>query len=377
MLEGMIQSLLKISTPKKFEKGEYVFYENQTGKEMYIVLQGKVGIYIDSLVDDSVFVADVAPGGFFGEMAIFDEEPRSASAVAMEQSLCIAITKNNLDSLIEQCPAIAKNILVSLSQRIRSLNDQIYKIKKEETEFTLIPFQLPNFHRTYRILEPYNPAPYIESVKAVCPVCGQSILKEYVKFASLELKSTDRDLRNHYFGFDVSWHTVDECPECGYANYNNEFLRKVKAPLNIVKKMVEEENEYYKRQFIPMSHIDDIMYRYYKAIHINQCFNRKNSLLLGKLWLNLYWLYQEAGDEVMIAYSRKQALEYYKETYDSVSSFLTSVGNKQRCAALIGELSYIEGDLEVSKYYFNEVMKYPGDTLKELVYDRIYELRKK
>lgn len=373
----MVQSLLKISTPKKFEKGEYVFYENQTGKEMYIVLQGKIGIYIDSLVDDSIFVVDVAPGGFFGEMAIFDEEPRSASAVALEQSLCIAITKNNLDGLIEQCPAIAKNILVSLSQRIRNLNDQIYKIKKGEAELTLIPFQLPNFHRTYRILEQYDPAPYIENVKAVCPVCGQSILKEYVKFASLELRSTDRDLRNHYLGFDVLWHTVDECPECGYANYNNEFLRKLKAPLNIVKKMVQEENEYYKKQFIPMSRIDDIMFRYYKAIHINQCFNRKNSLLLGKLWLNLYWLYQEVGDEVMIAYSRKQALEYYKETYDSVSSFLTSVGNKQRCAALIGELSYIEGDLEASKYYFNEVMKYPGDTLKELVYDRIYELRKK
>ncbi|MBQ8730647.1 MAG: cyclic nucleotide-binding domain-containing protein, partial [Lachnospiraceae bacterium] len=103
-----ILQLKKISTPKQFVAKDYVCYEGQPGREMYIILKGSVGVFITSVIGTLTQVATIKEGDFFGEMAIFDNLPRSASCIALEDTIAVAITKDNLSDLMATCPEIAK-----------------------------------------------------------------------------------------------------------------------------------------------------------------------------------------------------------------------------------------------------------------------------
>ena len=119
--------LEQISEPKYFDKDEYVCYEGQLGKEMYIVLRGSRGVYITGVLGNLTRVATISEGQFFGEMAIFDSKPRSASCIALEDTVCIAINKGNLQKFLATCPDMAEVILSGMSGRIRKLNEELYK----------------------------------------------------------------------------------------------------------------------------------------------------------------------------------------------------------------------------------------------------------
>ena len=93
MREETIAQLRKLSTPKTFVKDEYVCYEGQPGEEMYIILKGSVGVFVTGAIGTLNQVATIKSGDFFGEMAIFDSLPRSASCIALEDTVTVAVTK--------------------------------------------------------------------------------------------------------------------------------------------------------------------------------------------------------------------------------------------------------------------------------------------
>ena len=96
MRADTIMQLRKISKPKQFAKDDYICQEGQPGNEMYIILKGSVGIFVTNTLGTLNQVATMTEGGFFGEMAIFDDLPRSASCIAMEDTICVAVDKSNL-----------------------------------------------------------------------------------------------------------------------------------------------------------------------------------------------------------------------------------------------------------------------------------------
>ncbi len=96
MREEIIVALRKMSTPKQFAKDEYICYEGQPGDEMYIILKGSVGVFLVNAVGTLNQVAVIESGNFFGEMAIFDNLPRSASCIALEDTVTVAVNKDNL-----------------------------------------------------------------------------------------------------------------------------------------------------------------------------------------------------------------------------------------------------------------------------------------
>ena len=96
MREETIAALRRIATPKGFTKNEYICYEGQPGDEMYIILKGSVGVFLVNAVGTLNQVAVIESGNFFGEMAIFDNLPRSASCIALEDTVAVAITQENL-----------------------------------------------------------------------------------------------------------------------------------------------------------------------------------------------------------------------------------------------------------------------------------------
>ncbi len=113
---------------RNFSKGEEIFFEGEPGAALYIIKEGKVEIY-KNYKEDKILLATLGEGTFFGELALFDESPRSATAVATKDTLLLAFSKPSLAQFSEKNPAsgfkISMRLGEILSQRLRTANDQI------------------------------------------------------------------------------------------------------------------------------------------------------------------------------------------------------------------------------------------------------------
>lgn len=107
-----------------YRAGERIFSEGQLGKEMYVVESGKIRIFLTSQ-NRELTLAVLMRGDFFGEMALLEDLPRSASASAMIETRLIAIGKEDFKYLIREHPEIAMKVLGRFSSRLRDADSLI------------------------------------------------------------------------------------------------------------------------------------------------------------------------------------------------------------------------------------------------------------
>jgi CRP-like cAMP-binding protein len=100
--------------------GEKVFLETDAGDVMYVVRNGRIDIITYGMV-----LENVRAGGMFGEMALIDGGPRSAAAMACEDTEVIAIDRATFLSLVREDPEFALRVMSILAARIRRMNEQI------------------------------------------------------------------------------------------------------------------------------------------------------------------------------------------------------------------------------------------------------------
>ena len=113
---------------KNYPAGSEIIREGDNGDCMYVIQAGKAGVFKE-LDDKEVKLAELIEGDFFGEMAIFEQEVRSASVRALEDVRVLTIDKKNFLSRIHEDPTVAFNLVKTLSHRIRLLNNQHTRIK--------------------------------------------------------------------------------------------------------------------------------------------------------------------------------------------------------------------------------------------------------
>jgi CRP-like cAMP-binding protein len=107
---------------KKYSQGEMVFEQGNKAKEMYIIRCGKVKIYRQTKEGEVVF-ANLGPDEFFGEMAFFGNQTRSASAKALEDSELLVVDRETMMKFIKE--PVIWSVLERMSQRIREVDDKI------------------------------------------------------------------------------------------------------------------------------------------------------------------------------------------------------------------------------------------------------------
>ncbi len=103
--------------PAVFEAGQVVFEEGQPGDAMYVVQSGSVELRAGQRLLETVGI-----GGVLGELALVDEEPRSASAVAVEASRLVAIDRERFMLLVKKVPGFALEVMRIMSRRLRRVN---------------------------------------------------------------------------------------------------------------------------------------------------------------------------------------------------------------------------------------------------------------
>ncbi len=99
------------------DRGEVIFTENNYGDEMYIVRSGKVEISRMTEHGKQV-LAIIGKGGFFGEMALLNDTPRTATATAVETTTLLTFSKEAVVARIKSNPAFALELLAGLSERL-------------------------------------------------------------------------------------------------------------------------------------------------------------------------------------------------------------------------------------------------------------------
>ena len=113
---------------KTFEPGQVIFKEGETGEEMFIIIQGEVEIRKRTSAKAFKTLIKFHEGDIFGEMALIENKPRSATAIALKPCRMLVMNEALLDKMLESNPDFAKKMIRILSERIRKANAIIENI---------------------------------------------------------------------------------------------------------------------------------------------------------------------------------------------------------------------------------------------------------
>ena len=105
---------------RSYKAGEVVVQEGESAKEMFVVRSGKVAVKVHGRT-----VEEVSAGGMFGEMALIDHSPRSATIVAEEDTVLVPINERLFVVLVQDTPFFALDVMRVLVERIRLMNERV------------------------------------------------------------------------------------------------------------------------------------------------------------------------------------------------------------------------------------------------------------
>jgi len=117
---------------KVYADREVIIRQGESGNCMYVVQGGRVEVLQNSLKGGEQHLAFLDAGDFFGEMAVFEKEIRSATVRAAGEARVLSVDKKTLLTRIREDPLLAVNLLKTMSHRIRHLNEEISRHKKTQ-----------------------------------------------------------------------------------------------------------------------------------------------------------------------------------------------------------------------------------------------------
>ncbi len=134
-------AVLSVASNRSYFTGQDIVREADNGNEMFVVVEGRVAVH-----RGNIKIAELAAGGHFGEMALVDDAPRSASVRAIAPTDCLVLSRESLANLMKLDPLLAVKVLWSfvevLSGRLRTVNAELtdFKLEFPERRSSVPPF---------------------------------------------------------------------------------------------------------------------------------------------------------------------------------------------------------------------------------------------
>ena len=157
-----------------FQPGQMIFREVDTTQEAYRILKGRVEISIAG-EGKAVILAQLGEGDIFGEMAMVDERPRSASAQALEVTECEVLTAENFNEAVLQRPEILIPYLASFFERLRTANDRLrmeMRLRAQAEQRASVPVASTSAAPVARVVAPLTKSiapPSLEMTRVSAP----------------------------------------------------------------------------------------------------------------------------------------------------------------------------------------------------------------
>lgn len=367
---------------RELGKDQLLFAEGDEGWEMFIVISGKVQIFLlrDGL---QVMLAQLGPGHFFGEMSLLEGEARSANVAAATEAKLLTINHDNFQQFIVKNPSLAVKLMKGLSSRLRKNNEQISKLEAElhqhgkRTAATEEDEEKPL--SIGRELTPDELAWRLETSlklankhKVSCPVCHNNFTAYALNLKEMKKLSSDFWFRDYYEGVEPLLFRNLCCKRCFFAAPQEAFLETGQLQKERLK---GEEKERRGRVTLPDKEIHDyeMAIGYYKVALLCLDDTDDKLPLLARMAMELSWLCREMGNEE----EEKEALEQASEYLERIADVETDKGAIQRSTYLRGLVAVRQDDKDKSKELLEDVIGFKDKTVLHLMAGQILERMEK
>jgi CRP-like cAMP-binding protein len=123
--DNELETISRILYVNTYHRGQLIFQEGEDGNALFVVLKGRVKVCLYDEEGREYVLDVIGKDGFFGELALIDELPRSANAIAMEASDLLIVRRADFTKLLMENPSISVNILKVLAGRLRVADERI------------------------------------------------------------------------------------------------------------------------------------------------------------------------------------------------------------------------------------------------------------
>lgn len=117
--------IAKYGVTRSYRKNIIVIHEGDEGDALYVILEGKVKVFVSDETGKEVVLGVQGPCDYFGDLALIDRAPRSASVMTTEPTSLAYVSRADFERCLHDEPAIAMKLISSLTQRIRILTDLV------------------------------------------------------------------------------------------------------------------------------------------------------------------------------------------------------------------------------------------------------------
>lgn len=125
LAEEELEHVAAVAVPRRFGQGDVVFREGDESNTCYIMRRGRTRAVREHTDGRSITLANFGPGDIFGELAMFDNERRSATIETLEPTEVLAILGGDMRRLMREHPEIAVKLLAALARRLRETNERL------------------------------------------------------------------------------------------------------------------------------------------------------------------------------------------------------------------------------------------------------------
>ena len=116
-----IYNVAQVTEEERLDSGKLLFNQGDAGDSLYIIVTGQIRIHVGEKE-----VTKLDKGASFGEMALVDDEPRSASATAIDETILLKIGQENFYDVMASSTAVMRGVLKGLTGIIRRLTDRVH-----------------------------------------------------------------------------------------------------------------------------------------------------------------------------------------------------------------------------------------------------------
>lgn len=331
-----------------YPRGSVIFAEGEVSGDFYVILSGSVeiakeGVGPDGKPEHRVLVT-LGPGSFFGEMATFTGEARSATTIAVEDTAVLHFNQLSAAQLLRANPQFGLDIIRTLCQRVRSLNQRL--LDAETRARTPVAAAAPVVFAA----SPDAEAPAVEEAGELaydetvfwakiveCPVSHHPFSALNVRSQHVRAGAEESDFYRRYSGINPLYYALLVCPNCYYAAYADDFATVTPEEAQRILADSQANRERDQGYSFRGERDSELAARSFAlALRSYQRRNVRPSRL-AQLFHHLAWVERDRDNRQREQEYLRQALEYYQKAVDTERTL--SPANELRILYLVGELN--------------------------------------